>query len=594
MKTSAEPLGAVVESGGTRFGSYSTRADGCALRLFSGSGATLDTIAMQAQGNGYFALELAGIGHGARYKFVLDGRELPDPYARFLPDGVHGPAMVWQSQYEWRHGRGVSRSIRQHVIYELHVGTFTQAGTYAAAVPRLAALAELGVTAIELMPLCAFAGRRGWGYDGVAHFAPFAPYGDPDELRRFIDEAHGLGLSVLLDVVYNHFGPAGNYLTAYSDAYFTKSVQNAWGDAPDYTREIVRRYVLDNARYWLEQFRFDGLRLDAVHAIVDPSPRHVLRELADQVSGMQPGKLLIAEDDRNDPGDVTEHRLHAIWADDFHHQLRVTLTGERDGYYRNYEPGVTELAITINSGWLYAGQRYPVTGKPRGKPATSLSAEQFVYCIQNHDQIGNRALGERLTRDVSPEAYAIASMLLLSLPMTPLLFMGQEWAASAPFLYFTDHEVELGRLVSEGRRAEFAGFEAFTDERRRELIPDPQAPATFERSRLDWSERELPEQQRVLELYRSLLALRRSDPVLRDVERSGLRAEALGSLLLVHFGTAAGRRLLAINFGDEPASAELLAKAVRSSGPCRSLLTSDLGEWSGTLTRHRGVLLTYD
>ena len=283
-------------------------------------------------------------------------RELPDPYARFLPFGVHGPAEVVRPSHDWHYGSGVHRPLAQHVIYELHVGTFTPEGTFRAAIGHLAELAHLGVTAIELMPVAAFDGTRGWGYDGVAPYAPHATYGTPDDLRRLVDEAHGLGLAVLLDVVYNHYGPSGNYLAAYDPAYFHPTLENAWGAAPDFTHPVLRRHVLDLARHWLEDYRFDGLRLDATHAVLDDSHPHVLAELAAEVGTLRPRKLLIAEDERNDPALVREVGLDAVWADDFHHQVQVTLTGERDGYYAAYTPGTADLARAIERGWLYEGQ----------------------------------------------------------------------------------------------------------------------------------------------------------------------------------------------------------------------------------------------
>jgi maltooligosyltrehalose trehalohydrolase len=443
------------------------------------------------------------------------------------------------------------------VIYELHVGTFTQSGTFAGVIERLPDLVALGVTAIELMPVAAFAGERGWGYDGVALYAPHAAYGTPDELRQLVDEAHGLGLSVLLDVVYNHFGPAGNYLTAYSPVYFSEEVHNAWGQAPNYAHPVMRKLVLENARYWLEEFGFDGLRLDATHAILDPSPLHVLDELVEQVRSIEPPRWLIAEDERNFAALVTQVGVSAVWADDFHHQVRVTLTGERGGYYAAFQPSVHGLAEVINRGWLYSGQVNPVTGERRGTSADDLPAQALVYCIQNHDQVGNRAMGDRFPPG---ESYRAASLLLLFLPMTPVLFMGQEWSATTPFLYFTDHEPELGHLVSEGRRREFAGFSEFSDPDAQERIPDPQARETFMASKLRWSERELPEQARTLELFRSALALRRTDPVWVAGTRKELRAEAVAGALVVKRSRGEARRILIMNLGVSGVSLAQLAE----------------------------------
>ncbi len=562
MNTRPPPLsglGAHFDGAQTRFALYTTTARACAVRLLDAAGTRRPDLPMEPRGDGLFVRITPDAPPGTLYQFVLDGRALPDPFARDLPQGVHGPARVTRSTYAWRHGKGVRRPLSSQVIYELHVGTFTPAGTFQAAQERLPDLVDLGVTTLELMPVAAFAGGRGWGYDGVGLFAPFAPYGSPDALRAFIDAAHGLGLGVLLDVVYNHLGPAGNYLAAYSPDYFTRGAGNAWGDAPNFADPPMRTLVLDNARYWLGEFRLDGLRLDATHALVDPSPQHVLAELVAMARALDPGLTLIAEDERNEADLVRGVGLDAVWADDFHHALHVTLTGEHDGYFAAFEPGVAGVAQAIQQGWIYQGQHCAALGGPRGTPADGLPASAFVYCIQNHDQVGNRALGERLTELVSVDVYCMASGLLLFLPMTPLLFMGQEWAASTPFLYFTDHEPELGALVSAGRREEFKRFRAFSDPAVRARIPDPQAPETFARSRLRWDERKEGYHARVLGLYRSLLALRRSDPVLRDPARERLTADTVGSVLRVRRWKGDATRTLLANFSDTPVALGPLA-----------------------------------
>jgi maltooligosyltrehalose trehalohydrolase len=543
-------LGAVLDGDGTTFRLWSTACERCELRIADKG--IIRTLPMTDRGRCVFEARVPEIGHGARYQFVLDRNPVTDPYARFLPDGVDGPAMVWRPHHEWRHDH-VIRPLREHVIYELHVGTFTPEGTYAAAARRLAELAALGFTAIEIMPVSAFSGRHGWGYDGVAHYAPHAAYGTPDDLRAFIDAAHGARLAVLLDVVYNHFGPKGNTLRAFSPEYFTREVRNAWGDAPDFRQPWMRRYVLDNVRYWLEEFRCDGLRLDAVHAIIDPSARSIVRDVADLAHEVVPGSLVIAEDDRNDRAIITRTGFDGVWADDFHHVLHATLTGERDGYYASYEPGATTLARTIERGWLYEGQTYPGTGKPRGTPARDLPADAFIYCLQNHDQIGNRAFGDRLP---ATDAVRAATMLLLFLPMTPLVFQGQEWAASSPFSYFTDHDRELGEQVSKGRRAEFSKFTSFGDD-----IPDPQAPATFQHSKLVWDERTTGGHAEMLALYRALLRLRREDPVLSKTGREALTADAHGPLLVVRRAT----RVLLVNLGPEPVRAPVVGPVLLAS-----------------------------
>jgi maltooligosyltrehalose trehalohydrolase len=554
-------LGAHYEGESVRFAAF-TNAANCAVLLVDDDDRELATIEMEPLGDGYYQSRVPGVAPGSLYWFVVDGRKLPDPYARYLPKGVHGPASVETPVYAMQSLPPV-RKPGEHVIYELHIGTFTEQGTFEAARGRLPWLVELGVTTIELMPIAAFAGQHGWGYDGVALYAPHAPYGTPDELRELIDVAHGLGLSVLLDVVYNHFGPAGNYLAAYAPSYFSETLTNAWGQAPSFAEPAMRELVLENARYWLRDFGFDGLRLDATHAIFDTSPRHVLAELADIAHELSPPQLVMAEDERNHAELVTVTGVDALWADDFHHQVHVLLTQERDGYYGDFEPTVQGLADVINRGWLYTGQRSKVSGHARGTNADALPASAFVYTIQNHDQIGNRALGERLSMLVSPDAYRAASLLLLFLPMTPLLFMGQEWGASTPFLYFTDHEAELGRAVSEGRRREFERFAAFEDAEARARIPDPQAPETFAASKLSWSEAEQSEHARTLALYRAALALRREDTVLAASGRDELLAEISGQILMVHRWRGNDRRVLLMNFGSAPVSLESLAGRLR-------------------------------
>lgn len=609
-------LGAHLESGATRFGLFCTTAKHCAVRLFRESGAILGTYPMtpvlSPHGDGYFQTVLPGVGPGALYKFVLDDRELPDPCARFLPQGVHGPAMVIAPAGTRQSSAAPIRPLREHVIYELHIGTFTEEGTYAAAAERLPALVDLGITTIELLPIAAFAGQRGWGYDGVALFAPFAPYGTPEELRAFVDRAHGLGLAVLLDAVYNHLGPSGNYLYAYCPEYFTRRIRNAWGDALDYTHPVLRRLILDSALHWLTEFRFDGLRLDATHAIIDPSEKQLLAELAERAAALSPPRLLIAEDERNEPALVGVPGMDAVWADDFHHALHVTLTGEQDGYYAGYPPGPCTIADAINGGWIYSGQPWPLTDEPRGRPADTLPAEAFVYCVQNHDQIGNRAFGERLSALVPRGAYELASALLLFLPMTPLLFMGQEWAASSPFLYFTDHEAELGRAVSRGRREEFKRFTVFSDPAARERIPDPQDPETFLGSQLRWQEREQEPHRRVLRLYTDLLRLRREDPVLRSATRAGLQAQAEGPLLRVRLRSDQGERVFLGNFSARPHPDVVIepARVLLRTGPgaesakflvsekpmdsIQSIGSFDSGESGARLAAFEAVILRID
>jgi maltooligosyltrehalose trehalohydrolase len=443
------------------------------------------------------------------------------------------------------------------VIYELHIGTYTPAGTFAALEQELPELRRLGVTAIELLPVAECPGRWNWGYDGVDLFAPNHNYGRPDDLRRLVNSAHRLGLGVILDVVYNHFGPDGNYLRAYSDGYFTDRHQTPWGDGVNYDGPEsghVRQFALDNARSWVRDFHMDGLRLDATDTIVDDSPIHILTEIGQQTRAAIDRRIVvIAEDARNDvrliqPTTTGGYGLDAVWADDFHHELRVLLTRIDEGYYANYAGSMEDVALALNGGFLFQGQIWATTEEPRGTSVTDEPTKSFVFCIQNHDQVGNRPFGDRLHHEISFGRYAVASTLLLFAPESVLLFMGQEFTASTPFLFFTDHEPNLGRLVTEGRRQEFQGFRPFADEDMRDSIPDPQAPSTFYSSKLRLSERHT--HRRAYALYHALLALRRDDPVLTNANRRDMRAEADGAeLITVHRWRQRDHRLLLANIG---------------------------------------------
>ncbi len=505
---------------------------------------------LRKNADGVFEGLVAGAGAGARYRYRLDGgAAFPDPASRFQPDGVHGSSAVVDGQsFAWSDGEWRGIALGDAVIYELHVGTFTPGGTFAAAAERLSDLHDLGVTAVEIMPVADFPGRRNWGYDGVDLFAPARCYGPPDDLRRLVDAAHGLGLAVILDVVYNHLGPDGNYLGTFSPYYFTERHQTPWGAAVNLDgphSRMVRRFLIDNALHWLREYHIDGLRLDATHALIDDSPVHFLDELAQAVrdaasGGARRGQhhLLIAEDHRNlaemiGPRSAGGWGLDAVWADDFHHQVRRGLAGDSEGYFQDFSGSAADLATTLRRGWFFCGQHSAHGGGPRGTDPARLSPEQLVICLQNHDQVGNRAFGERLHQQIEPAAFRAASALLLCAPETPLLFMGQEWAASAPFLYFTDHNPELGKLVTEGRRREFRHFSAFSDLEVRERIPDPQAEETFRRSRLDWAEAESEPHAGVRRLYTELLRLRRGHPLLAADGWSGFSADAVGNDALV-------------------------------------------------------------
>jgi maltooligosyltrehalose trehalohydrolase len=486
---SDHPFGARPVEGGVRFSVWAPTSQGVEVVVEGG-----DAHALTRSADGTFAGVVPGVSAGARYRYRLDGGDaFPDPASLSQPEGVHGPSEVMSlGGFEWRHeGERQRHTLSDLVIYELHVGTFTPAGTFDAAIDRLPYLADLGVSAVEVMPIAEFPGRRNWGYDGVYLYAPARVYGGIDGFRRFVDAAHGHGLSVILDVVYNHFGPEGNYLHAITgERFFTDRHETPWGAGINFDGEgsgPVRRFFVENALYWATEYHVDGFRFDATHAIVDDSPVHIVQEIAERLRDVRSDLILIAEDERNERRLVTPAReggfgLDAVWADDLHHQVRRLAAGDREGYFADYAGTTEDLATTLRKGWFYEGQRSDHLGEPRGTPAEGIAPPRFVHCIQNHDQVGNRAMGDRLTESVQPDLYRALSALLLLSPYTPLLWMGQEWAATTPFLYFTDHPEELGRLVTEGRRNEFRHFSpspirryasAFPIPRRRRPSPAP-------------------------------------------------------------------------------------------------------------------------
>jgi maltooligosyltrehalose trehalohydrolase len=558
-------LGANVVEGGVQFRVWAPNARLVEVVLQGEAGAQRRQ-ALTPDDDGYHDGLVEGVRAGDCYRYSLDdGPLFPDPCSRSQPDGPHGASeIVDPGAYRWHDHGWPGLGPDGLAIYELHIGTFTPDGTFDAAIGRLADLTSLGVTAIEIMPVAEFPGRRGWGYDGVDLYAPYSAYGGPEGLRRLVDAAHGLGLGVLLDVVYNHFGPDGNYLRVYADDYFTDRHHTPWGDAVNYdgpNSGNVRHFVLQNVRYWLHEYHLDGFRLDATHAIVDTSARHLLAEIAQVVHSLPDRRAVVfAEDHRNLVEQIRPPKqgglgLDGVWADDFHHALRTYLVDQREGYFANYAGSLEDVATAIEQGFLFQGQRRPASGEIRGTKVTDEPARAFLFCSENHDQVGNRALGERLAHLVDRERYLVASAVLLLVPETVLLFQGQEFAASAPFLYFTDHNPELGRLVTEGRRKEFAGFSAFADPARREQIPDPQAESTFRRSVLDWAERE--RHTDVLNLYQTLLALRRDDSALRHQDRQRTRAYALTpDALAIRRWHGDSERLLLANFGDSALKVE--------------------------------------
>lgn len=502
--------------------------------------------AMRRDEQGTWSTEVAA-QDGDAYAFVIDGDELPDPRSASQPDGVHARSrVVRHDAYVWHDAGFRAPPLEGAVLYELHVGTFSREGTFDGAIAHLEHLVRLGVTHVELLPVAAFDGTRGWGYDGVALYAPFAGYGGPDGLKRLVDACHARGLGVILDVVYNHLGPSGNYLGRFG-AYFTERYRTPWGAAVNYddaNSDQVRRFVIDNAVGWVRDYHVDGLRLDAVHAIFDFSATHVLEELARAVhaAGVRLGKrvAVIAESDLNDPRllhapEAGGYGLDAQWSDDVHHALHAVLTGERHGYYEDFGP-LAELARALERGWAYDGRYSPHRRRRHGRAPTGLDGTRLIAFLQNHDQVGNRACGERLEHVAGAARARIGAALLLTAPFVPLLFQGEEWAASAPFQYFTAHaDEQLATAVREGRKREFAAF-AWQGE-----VPDPQAEETYRRSCLDWEEPEREPHASMLRWYRDLLRLRRAEPDLVDarLERTRVVFDEDARWLVVYRGEAA-------------------------------------------------------
>ncbi len=509
------PHGAIMlDAQHTRFALWAPDAFYVSVELEDGK-----SIAMLPQADGWFEVEIQ-CPAGTRYRYNIDGEnDVPDPASRAQAEDVHGWSVVVDPlAYQWRHSHWQGRPWHEAVIYELHVGVL---GGYAAVQKQLPRLAELGVTAIELMPLAQFPGERNWGYDGVLPYAPHSSYGSPEQLKQLIDSAHEHGLAVMLDVVYNHFGPDGNYLGQYANGFFQEDVHTPWGAGIDFDRREVRDFFLDNALMWLLEYRFDGLRLDAVHAIDNPD---FLKELAHRVrQQVDTGRhvWLVLENELNQAS-LLKNDFDAQWNDDFHNVLHVLLTGETDAYYSDFAENPTEkLARCLGEGFIYQGHTTR-HGHERGEPSGDLPPSAFVAFLQNHDQIGNRALGERLHQLCSPQALKAATTLLLLSPMIPLLFMGDEVNAAEPFLFFTDHHGELAEAVREGRRNEFADFAAFKDPQRREHIPDPNALPTFLQSAPAFTENQHAQ------FYRQLLSLRHQQIVPHLPGSVALGAQVLG------------------------------------------------------------------
>jgi maltooligosyltrehalose trehalohydrolase len=533
-QTRRYPIGAELVSDGTHFRVWAPKRKRVAVVLDG------RRVELHAEPNGYFSALVPGVRAGARYKLALDDEgELPDPASRFQPEGPHGPSEVIDPKFSFRPFNGPV--LDRQVIYELHVGLYTKEGTYRALIDQLDELAKLGVTCLELMPVAEFPGSFGWGYDGVSLFAPTRLYGRPEDLRALIDAAHTRGLSVILDVVYNHLGPDGNYLGRFADEYFTKKYENEWGDAINFEPRPVRDFFVSNARYWIEEYHFDGLRLDATQSIHDASPVHILKEIADAVRRPDRSTLLVGENEPQHANMIRDHGLDMLWNDDFHHSARVAVTGRTEAYFQDYAGTPQELISAAKYGFLFQGQHYLWQKKRRGKPALDLEKHRHVVFVQNHDQVANSCNGCRLHMQTSPGRLRAITALSLLLPATPMLFMGQEFASSAPFLYFADHKPELARAVRKGRSEflmQFPSIAAVADR-----IDAPEARATFEKSKLDLSERET--HRETYALHRDLLQLRKQMP--RKIDGAVLADEAL---CIRYFGDGEDRLLL-LNLGRQ-------------------------------------------
>jgi maltooligosyltrehalose trehalohydrolase len=531
------------------------------------------TLMLQRESDGYFSG--ATSAPVSLYKYRIDGTgPWPDPCSRFQPQGVHGPSQIVDpAAFTWSDANWRGAKLSSQILYEMHIGTFTPQGTFDAALAKLPYLRELGITMLEVMPVAECPGRWNWGYDGVQLFAPYHVYGDHEGLKRFVDRAHALGLAVILDVVYNHLGPDGNYLKSFSPHYFSTRHQTEWGEAlnlDDEHAQGTRDFILGNASYWVEEFHLDGLRLDATQSIFDDSKPHILEELARaaRVAAEPRSIVVISENEPQHaqqllPAERGGYGLDAMWNDDFHHAAKVALTGTRDGYFGDYTGRAQEFVSCVRRGFLYQGQWYPWQQKPRGQAAPGLPACSSIVFLQNHDQVGNTFLGDRVHANSAPGRYRALMALTLLGPQTPMLFMGQEFAASTRFMFFADHHEELAALVHQGRREFLSQFRAYADEAAQQLVPAPHDEATFVGSKLDWSEAE--HNAEALTFHRDLIQLRACDPVIVQQDGSKIDGATLSeqAFVLRWFDAEHGDRLLVVNLDRElpltPPSEPLLA-----------------------------------
>lgn len=595
------PIGAELVEGGVHFRVWATQSKAAAVQLLSPSGDELKTIPLETESNGYFSALVPGIGAGALYKIKLDSGIFPDPVSRFQPEGPHGPSQVIDpSSFRWTdtQWRGVPRE--GQVIYEMHIGTFTPEGNWRSAMERLPELSKLGITMLEVMPVADFSGRFGWGYDGVDLFAPTRLYGVPDDFRAFVDRAHGLGMGVILDVVYNHIGPDGNYLKEFSPWYFTDRYKNEWGEAlnfDDQNAAPVREFFISNAGYWIDEFHLDGLRLDATQQIFDGSEEHVVTAIGRRVRDAAKGRgtYIVAENETQisklvRPIERGGYGLDALWNDDLHHSIRVALTGHNEAYYSDYHGRPQEFISAMKYGYLFQGQWFSWQKRRRGSPTTGLTSLNFVNYIQNHDQIANSLRGARLHELANPGRYRAATALLLLAPGTPMLFQGQEFAASAPFLFFADHNPELAKLVAAGRRQFIEQFPSAATPQSTPCLDLPHAEETFTKCKLDWSERE--KNAADYELHRDLLKLRREDPIFSRPRAGGLDGAVIGreAFALRFFGDEGNDRLLLINFGTDLSLSEMPEPLLAPPEGCawKFLWSSEDPQYGGSGTPQLG------
>src|SRR6266446_6365972 len=591
------PIGAeVIDGNQTDFRVWAPKARGLDVVVEDGANSERVFHALTPEADGYFSGTI-NIGVGTRYRLLVDANEncYPDPASRFQPDGPHGAScIVDPTKFRWNDAEWPGLILKSQILYEIHIGTFTREGTWRAAAEQLTELARTGITVIEMMPVAEFPGRFGWGYDGVDLFAPSHLYGTPDDLRAFVDRAHSLGLGVIIDVVYNHFGPDGNYLGAFSDDYLSRGNENEWGDSinfDDRNSGPVREFFVTNGRYWIEEFHFDGFRFDALHAIRDRSSEYIIGEVgraARKAAGAR-SILLIAENDRQEarmmrPPSEGGDDLDGMWNDDFHHSALVALTSRKEAYYGDYQGAPQEFISAAKCGFLYQGQAISWRKALRGSSTFGIPPEAFVCFIENHDQIANTGRGERVCRQTSPARYRAMTGLLLLGPWTPLLFQGEEFGASSPFIFFADiGDASVRDAIRKGRAEWLAPFLSLTEEEALTTLPAPDDPEVFARCKLDFSERE--KNRQVYDLHIDLLKLRREDSRFRQQVPGGVDGAVLGpaSFALRYFSKENDDRLVLVNFGERqvlhPASEPLLAPPLGCTW--ETLWTSESSRYGG-------------